>query len=143
MRLSVIVIPRFDAESRTLQESQLKQVAFTGFRVGARNDNYRGLDFRQMKNKMRLNRQWQYSSLFSGGQRLFSKRPPFTLQKVAFYSIKDGLSLRERPSFAKPPVAGGFAVWHKAHAAPAQGTTPKGARPPENGGPAIRRSPSF
>ena len=41
MRLSVIVIPRFDAESRKHWECPMIQVAYNGFRVEARNDNYR------------------------------------------------------------------------------------------------------
>ena len=41
MRHSVIVMPHVDAASRTHQECQMTLVAYTGFRVGARNDNYR------------------------------------------------------------------------------------------------------
>ena len=40
MRLSVIVIPRSDAESRIHPRQQTVQAAYTGFRVEARNDNY-------------------------------------------------------------------------------------------------------
>ncbi len=41
VRHSVIVIPRADAESREYQRLQMRLVEYTGFRVGARNDNYR------------------------------------------------------------------------------------------------------
>ena len=40
-----------------------------------------------------------------------SKRPSFGLQKVAFYNAKDGLSQREKPSFARPPAVGRCPVY--------------------------------
>lgn len=40
VRLSVIVIPRCDAESRKHKEHSMKLIAYTGFRVAARNDKY-------------------------------------------------------------------------------------------------------
>ena len=55
---------------------------------------------------------------------LLSKRSPFTVRKVAFWTVKDGLLQRERPPFAKPTAddcsvsrvfftAAGIAVWRK------------------------------
>ena len=40
-RRSVTVIPRSDAESSKHPKCQTVQIAYTGFRVGARNDSYR------------------------------------------------------------------------------------------------------
>ena len=41
MRHSVIVIPRSDAESSVCSQRHFMPLMFSGFRVGARNDNYR------------------------------------------------------------------------------------------------------
>ena len=115
-RHSVIVIPRYDAESSECSQCYLLSLMFSGFRVGARNDGYR-VPRLKLIGTHNVAKQTTVSKLPPFGrvgvgvrfgrsgceacQVRFSKRWSFSLQKVAYWNAKGGLSQCERPPFAK------------------------------------------